>query len=385
MKKIFDDKFGKIAIYAVSCVAVTALFLSIWLNLGTVADFLKSAVRVFSPLLYAVVAVLIINPSVHLFHDRVFAFIDKNKKKPHPKLRRALSVIAGYLLFTVLLLAVVVIVFVPFAENIGEIQTMVPDAIRSTVRWIETTISNYEFLAPQKDVIMERIEGLLIFSPELIQSIIGTVVSYASGVVAETFNVLIGVIISVYIIVSMDYLKSLRDKIMDAFFSKEKTVAISKAARGIYRVFSDYFIGRLMYSITIGIVFFYVLYLFKVPFYSVISIAMGMIAFVPVCGTVLSYAVGICLCLLFDPQDAGWCMLIFFAVFLLGRVFLQPHLIKETVTADVGLCILSVIIMYALFNVVGAMLAVPTFIVLREWILAAAEKRKQKAVSVSEK
>jgi len=378
VKKFFDDKYGKIALYVISCVILTALLLALWLNIGAVGRLLASAVRVFSPLLYAVIAVLIINPAVHLFDDRVFAALEKKTKKERPRLRRVFSVLCGYLLFIVLLVAVLVIVVVPLVENIKDLQTMIPGAIRSTLRWIEVTINKNDFLAPQKDTIMEYIESSLIFSPEVVQNIVGSVVEHATAIVSETFNVLIGIVISIYIIVSMDHLKELRDKIMKAFFSDASTAVIRREARNVYRVFSDFITGRLMYSITLGIIFFYVLYLLGVPFYSLISIAMGMIAFVPVCGTVLSYGVGLCLCLLFDPQDAGWCMLIFFVVFLLGRIFLQPHLVKDNATASIGLCILSVIVCYALFDIVGALLAVPLFIVIKRWIAMFVSRRSEK-------
>ena len=378
VKKIFDDKYGKVALYVIACVILTALLLALWLNIGAAVGFLASAVKVFSPLLYAVLAVLIINPAVHLFNDKIFVALEHKTKKDSPRFRRFMSIFCGYLLFSVLLVAVIVIVVVPLAENIKDLQTMIPGAIRSTLRWIEVTINKNDFLAPQKDTIMEYIESSLIFSPEVVQNLVGSVVEHATAIVSETVNVLIGIVISIYIIVSMDHLKELRDKIMKALFSDANTSVIRREARNVYRVFSDFITGRLMYSITLGIIFFYVLYLLGVPFYSLISIAMGMIAFVPVCGTVLSYGVGLCLCLLFDPQDAGWCMLIFFAVFLLGRIFLQPHLVKENATASIGLCILSVIVCYALFDIVGALLAVPLFIVLKRWMLLYIDRHSAK-------
>ena len=379
MKKLFDEKYLKILFYTVGCVVITALFLSLLLNFDSVIVFFAGAVRVLSPVLYAVVAVLLINPSVHLFDERLFPFLFKRAKKDRPKLRRALSVISAYLLFVILFVAVVVIVIVPVTENAETLLTNIPGAIRSTVSWIEKTIDSIEFLAPQKDVIMEHVENSFIFSPSLVQNLVGKVLSYTTSVLSETFNVLIGVIISVYVILSLDSLKALRDKIMTAYLSEQTSLEIRHCAREAYRIYSDFFTGRLMYSITIGIAFFYVLFFFKVPFYSVISIAMGIVAFVPVCGTILSYIVGVCFCVLFAPQVAVWCSLIFFALFLLGRMFLQPNLIKKTANASVGLCILSVLVMYAAFDIVGALIAVPTFIVIRRFIIRVISKKREKA------
>ena len=134
MKKLFDEKYLKILFYTVGCVVITALFLSLLLNFDSVIVFFGGAVRVLSPVLYAVVAVLLINPSVHLFDERLFPFLFKRAKKDRPKLRRALSVISAYLLFVILFVAVVVIVIVPVTENAETLLTNIPGAIRSTVR-----------------------------------------------------------------------------------------------------------------------------------------------------------------------------------------------------------------------------------------------------------
>ena len=152
MKKLFNDKYLRIMLFTVGCVVITALFLSLLLNFNAVVAFFSGAISVLSPVLYAIVAVLLINPAVHLFDEKVFPFIFKKAKKDRPKLRRALSVVCAYLLFTILFLAVVVIVIVPVAENAEVLQTKIPGAIRSTVSWIEKTIEKTEFLAPLREL-----------------------------------------------------------------------------------------------------------------------------------------------------------------------------------------------------------------------------------------
>ena len=279
--------------------------------------------------------------------------------------------------------AVIVIVFVPLAQSIDELEVMIPSAVSSTLGWIESLVNRTELSAEQKKTVIDYVNNLLIFSPTAVQSIITKVVTYATNVLSETFNVIIGFIISIYFIVSMDYLKGLRDRIMNAFLSEERASRIRSGWRFVYRTFSDFITGRLVYSIILGIVLFFVLLIFNIPFYSVISIAMGMVAFVPVLGTVLSCALGACLCLIFKPQLAVWCLLVFFAVFVLLRIFVQPYIVKKHVLASVGLSVFAVIIMFALFNVVGAIFAVPTFLVLKHWCVQLLKKKTEKPDEIS--
>lgn len=380
LKKWFGEKNGTIAGYVIAVVLITTVFLALWLSIGTVIGVIRNVFDILAPVLYAIVAVLIINPAVHLFEDKVFAFLVKPGKKQRPALRRTLSICCSYLLFVILLLAVIVIVFVPLVQSVEDLATVIPGAIRSTVSWIESTVSKTPILAGQKDLIMNSINNSTLFSPEAIQQILSTILSSASSVFSEAATIVLGLIISIYIIASLDYLRHIRDWILAAFFSKEREGHIRSDCRAVSHVFSDFITGRLLYSIILGIVLFIFLGLLEIPFYSVISIGMGLLAYIPVIGTVLSFFLGCLLCLIFSPSKCLWCALGFFCAFLLGKLFLQPYIIRKNATCSVGLAIISVVVMYPLFGVVGVIFAVPTFLVLtraaRRWINRRLDKKK---------
>ncbi len=120
----------------------------------------------------------------------------------------------------------------------------------------------------------------------------------------------------------------------------------------------------------------------KIPFYSVISIVMGALAFVPTVGTILSFSFGFFLCLIFSPAKATWCALLFFLIFLADRFLLQPLVIKPEARSSVLLSLVSVIVMYTLFGVIGALIAVPVALILKRWIahlIALRTKKKNEA------
>ena len=364
LKKWFGEKNGTIAGYVIGVVLITAVFLALWLHIGSVIGVIGDAIDILSPVLYAIVAVLIVNPAVHLFEDKVFAFLVKPGKKQRPALRRTLSIVCGYLLFLILLVAVIVIVVVPLVQSMEDLLTMIPSAIRSTISWIESTVEKTPILAGQSDLIMESINNSKLFSSEAIQQLLAKLLTSATGVFSEAAAIVLGLIISIYIIASLDYLRRIRDLILAAFFTPERDSRIRSDCRKVFRVFSDFITGRLLYSIILGIVLFIFLGLLQIPFYSVTSIGMGLLAFIPVIGTILSFVLGCLLCLLFAPSKCLLCAFGFFCVLLLGKIFLQPHVIRKNATCSVGLAILSTTVMYALFGVVGMIFAVPTFIIL---------------------
>ena len=91
MKNFFSGKAGKISFYAIVCVLIISVFISLWLNLSGVLEFLKGCLSVLAPLIYAVVVVLIVNPTVHLFREKVFGFLEKEKPGQSEKSKKRLK------------------------------------------------------------------------------------------------------------------------------------------------------------------------------------------------------------------------------------------------------------------------------------------------------
>ena len=389
MKNFFSGKAGKISFYAIVCVLIISVFISLWLNLSGVLEFLKGCLSVLAPLIYAVVVVLIVNPTVHLFREKVFGFLEKEKpgqseksKKRRAVLAKALAIFCAYLIFLVLVAAVIVIVFVPLFQSASDFQTIIPSYLNSAIEWIDKTIAGSKLFAAQHDEIMAYVNDSLQVSFDRVQAAIPVLLASLRNVVSEATTIAVGLIISVYIIASLDYLRRARDKIMAAFFTPETTERILRRTRVVHTIFSGYLTGRLLCSVALELVFFFILWMMKIPFYSVISIVMGALAFVPTVGTILSFSFGFFLCLIFSPAKATWCAMLFFLIFLADRFLLQPLVIKPEARSSVLLSLVSVIVMYTLFGVIGALIAVPVALILKRWIahlIALRTKKKNEA------
>ncbi len=385
MRKFFSGKAGQISFYVIVCVLILSVLVSLWINLTGVLAFLRGCLSVLAPLIYALVFVLIVNPVVRFFREKVFAFLTKDKperseksKKRRAVLARVLSIICAYLILLVLISAVIVIVFVPLFQSIEDIQTIIPYYLNSATDWIDKTIAGSKLFSAQHDDIMTYVNESLQVSSDRIQSAIPVLLNSVRAFVSEATAIVIGLIISVYVIASFDYLRRIRDKIMAALFEPAATERILRRTRVIHTIFSGYLTGRLLCSVALELVFFFILWMLKIPFYSVISILMGALAFVPVAGTILSFAFGVFLCLIFSPARAAWCALIFFLVFLADYFLLQPLVIRQEARSPVLLSLVAVIVAYTLFGVIGALIAVPVALVIRRLARSLLAARMQK-------
>ena len=63
-----------------------------------------------------------------------------------------------------------------------------------------------------------------------------------------------------------------------------------------------------------------------------------------------------------------WFILIMLTVHILGFIYIQPRIIKARVRRPVGITLIAVIIMGALFGIVGLLMAVPIYVTVEETV-----------------
>ncbi len=376
MKKL-DKTLLIYAGYILAAVAVIAFVLGVWLNSSAVLSFLMTVIRVFSPVFYAFLVFLIVYPVFLYFRDKVFLFLAK--KKQNVKLRKTLSVISSYLVYLLLVAAAFVIILVPLAGNISDLQTQIPSFVRSAINFVDNALSGIPFLADSKDNIISYIRDTLTISVDSVQVLLPEVLSVSEVVFSEAASILVGIIISIYLITSVEYLEGLRDKLFAAYLQPAVIAEIHRIANYIYTSFAYFITGRLMHSVIMWISSYLILLALGVPFQSVISIVIGFLSFVPIAGTVLAFAVGVIFTFILSPARGVIFMFLLFILMLLIRIFLQPLFINEQVMASVGLSVLSEVVCYGIFGVPGALLAVPVALsakfLIKEAVVWIEEKR----------
>lgn len=380
MKRFKDEKFTKTFIYALGILAVSILFLTLLLNLDYVIGIIKVLFTALKPVVYAVLIVFCVNGVVNMYKEFFSKFINKGKRSR--TICKIISVVLGYLTFIVIIAAMLIIVFLPLANSYASMVDSIPLYVTSAKAWVRDAIASVPFISGQSDKIMEYINNSLNFSYDSLSKYAPFAMDVLNKIISEASNMLLGVIISIYIIFSTDYIARVRRRLVRAFLSEEKANKAHDYLLSIYGYFSNYISGRLFYSIIVGIVFYIVLWIMNVPLYSFISLLIVVLTFVPVVGTVIAFGITVFFVFITSYDLTLIYAAVFVAVMLLGYFVLQKRIIKSNVRASVTASLVAVLVMYGLFNTIGALVAVPVYLSAKLFIkgvLNAREKSIAKA------
>ncbi|MEJ7872271.1 MAG: AI-2E family transporter [Rubrobacteraceae bacterium] len=123
----------------------------------------------------------------------------------------------------------------------------------------------------------------------------------------------------------------------------------------------DWLKGRLLAMVFVAVLWTLVLYVIGIPG----ALFLGILAFVPYIGPILSAIPPLLLALAGDPIDAIWVMLSYLAIQQVEGYLLKPLIEAETASLHPAVVIASVVAAGAAFGFLGALLAVPAVVVVK--------------------
>jgi len=174
-------------------------------------------------------------------------------------------------------------------------------------------------------------------------------------------NLLIGAIVSVYLLATKERVKAQSLKITYSLFSKRNVRWVLRGTRKADSIFSGFVRGKLLDSLIIGVLCFIGCSLLKMPYTPLISVIVGVTNVIPFFGPFIGAIPSAFLVLLVSPLQA-----LYFVIFVLALQQLDGNLIGPLILGDkTGISSLGVIAAILIgggfFGVKGMFFGVPVF------------------------
>ena len=211
-------------------------------------------------------------------------------------------------------------------------------------------------LVPQLNVILTR------FSSSIFSSMLGLLVT--------AWNLLIGLIISVYLLVSKESFAGQSKKIIYAIWEEETANKLISNIRFVNATFGGFINGKLVDSLIIGLICFIGMTLLQLPYPLLISVIVGITNIIPFFGPYLGAIPSIVLILMVNPKQA-----LYFAIFVLilqqfDGNFLGPKILGNKTGLSSFWVIFSITLFGGYWGILGMAIGVPVFAVIYAGIKA---------------
>lgn len=384
MKFRFEKKYVYWGVTAFLVIAASLIFYYLLFHMNNVRAGFRTFTKTCMPIIDGLVLAYLMTPLVkHMERDFFIPLckrLNLNTESAKTKKRmRLLSALITVIFVFVLLYLLCASIIPQLIVSIQNIALQLPVYATNLQDWIQKLFENNDDLAgivtslinqysneledylnsklvPQLNVILTR------FSSSIFSSMLGLLVT--------AWNLLIGLIISVYLLVSKESFAGQSKKIIYAIWEEETANKLISNIRFVNATFGGFINGKLVDSLIIGLICFIGMTLLQLPYPLLISVIVGITNIIPFFGPYLGAIPSIVLILMVNPKQA-----LYFAIFVLilqqfDGNFLGPKILGNKTGLSSFWVIFSITLFGGYWGILGMAIGVPVFAVIYAGIKA---------------
>lgn len=382
VKLDFNRKYTTIAVYALLVITGSILFYKFIHDFNGFRTAISTLVGLITPFIYGGVLAYILNPVLNWLEGKVFPWLFKDKvsRKARRGIGVMLCIVFGLLVIT-LFLSILIPQIVDSINNLARTINNFAPTVQSFVNDLMRQYGNNIVVVQILDLIVNSAETIGSTAQKVIQqgysfltSALPNIFSGFMRITSSVLDVVVGIIISIYLLLSKETFYAQVKKFCFAFFPNRFVEAVIKLAHDSNDIFCGFISGKILDSAIIGVICF-VFTFFWMPYSLLVSVIVGVTNIIPYFGPFIGAIPSVFIILTVDP----FCALLF-AVFVLILQQVDGNIIGPKILGDsTGLSgfwvIFSVTFFGGLWGFVGMLVGVPLFAVIYSLVRNFAEYR----------
>lgn len=361
MKVNWNVKYTTIAVYSFLVISAIILFFLGITQLKDVMDKLTYFLSIMQPITIGFALAYLFNFVLKFYEEHVLR--DSFMSKIRLKSKRALGILLTYL--TVLLLVVLFMQFVfpQLVESIVGLVNSVPSYIDNFSAFLTDALSNLDvdekFQNLVTDNINQFINTVIKFATNLIP-ILGT---FLASLASSVWNIVLGIIVSIYILIDKEKFFGLSKKITFAVFPKRYANKIIELTHRSNSTFGKFLSGKILDSFIIGVLTFIVLTITKMPYTLLVSVIIGITNIIPFFGPFIGAIPSFIIILFVSPIKALWFIVIILVIQQIDGNIIGPKILGDSIGISAFWILFSILVAGKLLGLLGMIIGVPLFAV----------------------
>ena len=380
--------WGVTAFLVIAAALVFHLLLS---NLSWLGETLGRLLEILSPFIWGLVFAYLLFPLLRIYSRNLFTPLFRwlLRKKPRGeeltvKLARGFSVFLCILTLAVILAGLLMLVVPQLYSSVERLVVNSSTYIARADEWIQKTLEHHpEVDSTIREAFGDLSDGLVSWArdnllPEM-KGFLGNVANNVYNFFRGIYNVIIGVVVSVYVLYDKEGFSARSKKILYCVCSLEAAEQVLRGVRFTNQVFMSYLSGKILDSVIVGLICYIGCLILRIPFAILSSSIVAVSNLIPFFGPVVGAVLATLFILLESPVKA--LVFVVFAVILQqfdGNV-LGPRILGNRVGVRGFWIMFSILLGAGLFGFPGMLLGVPVFVVLYSLLRGMMNRRLERS------
>lgn len=335
------------------------------------ADSWKKLTVILQPITIGVVLAYLLNPVMKFLEKYLQRFLEPRMKSAQKAARTSRGIaIAGSLVFLLGIIILLIAAIVPaVANSIQGIIISLPDELNQLIVWVDDFTKGDTQLAEVANELIEKISaGIQNFMKnDILPQIQTYIAQITSGVIYGVkflLNILIGLIVSVYVMASKETFAGQAKKVIYAMFKPVRANAIIKTVRKSNEIFGGFISGKLLDSAIIGVLAYIVLAIMRMPDTVLIAVIIGATNIIPFFGPFIGAIPSFIIIVLQDPLKGLYFLIFIIILQQIDGNIIGPKILGNSTGLSSFWVVFAILVFGGVWGFFGMLLGVPIMAVI---------------------
>ncbi|HHX59836.1 MAG TPA: AI-2E family transporter [Epulopiscium sp.] len=333
---------------------------------------------VISPLVIGICVAFILNILLRFIEEKFLKGLSP-KVEWIQRDKRVLSVILTYA-FTITVIILMILFIVPqVVKSMTSLVETLPGYGKVIQKYGNKLYMNLGISQDIWDQILANLNNLTSSLTKFTANTVNALINMTIGFTAGVLELFIGVIFSIYILLSKEKLIAIVAKMNKAYMNEKTAKRLTYIMSEINDTFSKFIGGQMIESLILGLLCFVGMVILRIPYAPLVSVLVAITGLIPVIGAYLGIIPSAFIIFMESPIKA-----LIFIIFITilqqieGNV-IYPKVVGKAIGLDGFWVLLAIVMAGKMFGIVGMLIGVPTMAVVYSLVRRDANKRLSQA------
>lgn len=375
MKIDWNRKYTTVAVYSFIVIACSIVFYLISSQVKVFSSKISDFIAILYPFIIGFAIAYLLNFILKFIENRI---ISEKMKGKSPARVRAISMLLTYLVAGTLCYLFIHFVWPELLESIIGLFNDIPNYVNNATVMINKLIEEFNLTPASMEILESKWKELTDFIMNFMTDIIPVIGNTIMVVISSLWNIVLGVIVSIYLLKDKEKFFAISKKITYAIFNREHSYKILELTHRANKIFGKFLGGKILDSFIIAIITFVVLTIFKMPYTLLVTVIVGVTNVIPFFGPFFGAIPSVILVRFVSPIKAFWLLIIILIIQQLDGNVIGPKILGDSIGVSAFWILFALLIAGKFLGLVGMLLGVPLFAFIYSIIKDVTEERLDK-------
>ena len=329
MKLDWNKKYTTIAVYSFIVICCSLLFYNVLDKLSAFTLKLGVIMSTLQPFIIGFVIAYLLNFILVFIENKLLSHNKLNNLKKGAK--RGISILLTYIVAFFIIYLFVQFVLPQVVDSIVGIANDIPTYLGNATHFIEDLTKTLDLNNDYAGVVIEKLNEFMNYAINIITNLLPVLATTVKDVASSLWNIVLGLIISIYMLIDKEKFAASSKKVVYALFSNKSANKIVELAHRTNDTFGKFLSGKIIDSVIIGILTFIILTITKMPFTILVSVIVGITNIIPFFGPFIGAIPSFIIIMFVSPIKALWFLVIILIIQQLDGNVIGPKILGDSI------------------------------------------------------